>query len=209
MAVRDGMHKARAERLLGHRLPRGTRVSLESGALVVFQNAQEQRQLWRRRLVRHAGGDPWTERFCRVCRRIQAIEDFKEYTPGKRTTVCRVCLKARAKAKVKPGHTCAGTLRKTPAELSLIRREAQRTRWRAPGATRRSYVAVDPRSQVAYQASDAAPCPMCGEPGIHADVEACLQTLRMLVQNAKERMARAEGPVSNWPLRRHPVEKPA
>lgn len=173
------LNKEIAECILERRLPRYSRVSRESGNLVVFQNAFEQRALWRRRLVLRQGGDPWKQRYCKPCGRLLPLEDFKEYKPLKRNTICTSCLKANARSKKKPGHTWAGTLYKTKAEISIIRKQSHTARWRGPNANYKARTELT----IEVKLDDSkATCPGCGEQGIHADVDECIQAMQSMVQ---------------------------
>lgn len=80
----DGLlvHRVRAERALGHPLPRGVVVHHADGTkaddspLVICQDAAYHRLLHARMRVKAAGGNPNTHRICESCRMVKALSEF-------------------------------------------------------------------------------------------------------------------------------------
>jgi hypothetical protein len=76
------LHRVRAEKALGHRLPIGAIVHHADGTknddspLVILQNNTEHFALHRRMRIQAAGGNPWTDLICGTCKRVKAKSEF-------------------------------------------------------------------------------------------------------------------------------------
>ncbi len=106
---RDGQtiarHRVRAEVALGHPLPPGAQVHHPDedpwnpdARLVICEDAAYHNFLHSRMLVKHAGGDPNTQRQCSRCRELKPLAAFpeaKRVTTGRcfvgRLSYCRPC----------------------------------------------------------------------------------------------------------------------
>lgn len=93
------IHRLRAEAAFGKPLPTGAVVHHADGSrdayaqLVICQDAAYHLLLHARMRVRAAGGDPNTDRVCRVCRGVKNLNDFYRSagsTLGRRY-VCKSC----------------------------------------------------------------------------------------------------------------------
>lgn len=91
------IHILMAEEALGHRLPKGAEVhhidedkeNWRNDNLVILQNRHEHAELHRKLRVKRAGGDPWTQRLCNLCR---TPKDFSAFYPGGgNNSRCREC----------------------------------------------------------------------------------------------------------------------
>ncbi len=103
--VRDGrltqvaVHRLRAEKVLGKRLPPGAIVHHADGTkdingpLVICQDRAYHNLLHKRMRVRAAGGDPNTDRICSICKQVLPVTDFRRSParPDGLQTGCRKC----------------------------------------------------------------------------------------------------------------------
>lgn len=100
-------HVIVAERAVGHVLPNGTvvhhvsdqKADNQPSNLVVLQNQGEHVGLHTRRAVLRAGGDPWTQRLCCVCKQPKSTQDFYRLRDRAFSAICKPCSRTRATAR--------------------------------------------------------------------------------------------------------------
>lgn len=91
------LHRARAEAALGHALPAkaivhhadGTRS--DTGPLVICPNQAYHMELHRKMRIQQAGGNPWTQRICKIC----GLQPVTAFRPSLRFCYCRECERKR------------------------------------------------------------------------------------------------------------------
>lgn len=100
-----GEHVLIAEKALGKHLPQGVvvhhanriRGDNRNGNLVICQDNAYHQILHARMRIRDAGGNPNTDRFCSVCKRVKPSESFHRthFTYDGRVTTCAECTNRR------------------------------------------------------------------------------------------------------------------
>jgi hypothetical protein len=106
-------HELVAEQVLGHPLPpdacihhvNGIKTDNANANLVICQDDSYHFELHRKMAVRRAGGNPWTDRLCCLCRRPKPATVFyrqsikrSPYNPDGRASVCSECGRAKTNA---------------------------------------------------------------------------------------------------------------
>jgi hypothetical protein len=132
--VQRRMYVKTAAAALGRPLPEGAvvhhvdedRANGRNNNLVILQSRVEHMQLHKRLRTLRAGGNPWMQQICGVCKQVK---DFTEFSPSKkllsgRTTKCKPCT-------VLSVYKYTGRVHETPGQRSARNSVMATRRWEA------------------------------------------------------------------------------